>query len=114
MVHKIVIGKEYADEIAWGNKTFVLTDNENYKQGDTIELTVIAHTEDGIVFLSKHPIFRKSFEITYVLEAAQGLREGYCVLGIKDPDSDWKRVDKETQEISRAVAKLRELIARNQ
>ena len=119
MLHTLKVKKEYADEIIWGNKTFELRKNDrNYRQGDIVEFVVIDTDEEGrIVAPLDHPILRKHYEITYVLDRAPqyGLEPRFCIFGIRDltvPD-DWDRIDTQIHEISQAVAKMREVIVKH-
>lgn len=116
MVHNLKIRKEYADQILWGYKTFELRKNDrNFKQGDSIEFSVINVDGDSTVLYPSHPLNDIPYEITYVLTDVPeyGLMDGYAILGIKRIRSDWNKVDTATKEISMQIAKLRELIAKH-
>ena len=116
MVHTLKIRKEYADQVLWGYKTFELRKNDrDFKQGDTIEFSVIDADGDLVTFHPTHPLNNIPHEITYVLTDVPeyGLMDGYAILGIKRIRSDWDKVDTATKEISKQVAKLRELVAKH-
>lgn len=74
--HYITLATMYYDDVASGKMTFALRKNSrNYKTGDILKIAEYKHggtTEREI-----------TAEITYMLESAAGLKDGYCILGIK-------------------------------
>lgn len=82
MTHKIKIEKPYADAVLSGEKTFeVRYDDRGYQKGDEIEFIVIdpKNYDNPIT----HPLDGRIFYITYVLHG-WGIKEGWCVFGIKE------------------------------
>lgn len=81
MTHKIKIQKQFADEIAKGNKTFEVRKNDRaYQTGDNIIFEVIdedGNKYDGKDYL-KHSIDGKMYQITYVL-SGWGIEKDYVV-----------------------------------
>lgn len=78
MTHVLKILKQYADEVAAGNKPFEVRKNDrNFQKGDRIQFLVI--DMQGL-----HALDKTMYEITYVLsDFPTGLQDGYVVLGIR-------------------------------
>lgn len=76
--HFLKILKQYADEVAAGNKMFEVRKNDrNFQKGDHIQFLV----ED---YEGLHKLDTVMFEVTYVLsEFPTGLKKGYAVIGIR-------------------------------
>lgn len=76
--HHLKIRKQYADEVAAGNKLFEIRKNDrNFQKGDIVQFAVI-DTEE------LHILDRRAYEITYVLtDFPTGLKKGYAVIGIR-------------------------------
>lgn len=86
MTHKIKIDKPYADAVLSGDKTFeVRYDDRGYQKGDEIEFTVI-DSKDVYDSSITHPLNGRIFYITYVLHG-WGIKDGWCVFGIKEKES---------------------------
>ncbi len=80
--HHLKILKQYADEVAAGNKLFEIRKNDrNFQKGDIVQFAVI-DTEE------LHILDRRAYEITYVLtDFPTGLKKGYVVFGIRKLNS---------------------------
>lgn len=76
--HLLKILKQYADEVAAGNKMFEVRKNDrNFQKGDHVQFLVIDH--NGL-----HDVDKTMYEITYVLaDFPTGLKKGYVVFGIR-------------------------------
>lgn len=75
--HDIKISSVFSEDSKRGVKPFELRKNDrDYKTGDLLKMRVYKDGE------WTGEIIRK--EITYVLEGFEGLKEGYCILGVKD------------------------------
>ena len=75
--HDIKISSVFSEDTKRGVKPFELRKNDrDYKTGDLLKMRVFKDGE------WTGEIIRK--EITYVLEGFEGLKEGYCILGVKD------------------------------
>lgn len=80
MVHKIKLRESFAEAVMSGDKNFeVRLNDRGYQKGDYIVFKVV--TDDGLTPVDS--ILNKwFFEITYVL-SGWGIKEDYCVFGIK-------------------------------
>lgn len=77
--HNIKLSYLFADAVNEGLKTFEIRENDRgYQTGDRVIFTVIDRS--GVTM--PHPVSRKAYVITYLLHG-WGLKEGYCVFGIK-------------------------------
>ncbi len=75
--HDVKISSVFSEDSKNGTKPFELRKNDrDYKTGDLLKMRVYKDGE------WTGEIIRK--EITYVLEGFEGLKEGYCILGVKD------------------------------
>lgn len=76
--HVLKILKQYADEVAAGNKMFEVRKNDrNFQKGDHVQFMVI--DQEGL-----HLLDTVMYEITYVLaDFPTGLKKGYAVIGIR-------------------------------
>lgn len=75
--HDVKISSVFSEDSKNGTKPFELRKNDrNYKVGDLLKMRVYKDGE------WTGEIIRK--EITYVLEGFEGIKEGYCILGVKD------------------------------
>lgn len=84
MVHAIKILESFADAVNRGDKTFEVRENDRgYQKGDTVRFIVLY--DYGCEMIS-HPLMKKEYEITYVL-SGWGIKNGYCVFGIKPKES---------------------------
>lgn len=74
--HKLKLSKIFFDDVRIGKKTFELRKNDrNYQIGDILELREMEAGE---------PTGREiETEVIYILEGFEGLKEGYCILGIR-------------------------------
>ena len=77
--HNIKLSYLFADAVYEGLKTFEIRENDRgYQTGDRIIFTVVDRS--GITMA--HPVSQTAYKITYLLHG-WGLKEGYCVFGIK-------------------------------
>lgn len=85
MTHEIKIIEHYANAVVSGDKTFEVRKNDRgYQKGDIVRFTVI-NGRMGMApqILDGHYLNGKEYEITYVLAGFEGLKEGWCVFGIR-------------------------------
>lgn len=81
--HVLKIKDEYANAILSGDKTFEIRYNDRgYQKGDKIQFK--CH-ELGVA--NYHAIDSKVYEITYLIHG-WGLKEDWCVFGIKKVNED--------------------------
>ena len=80
-LHVIKVREIYAEDLLDGGKTFEIRKNDrNYQVGDKIMFRVIdSKTQERM----QHPLNKRLFDITYVLEDVPGLHKGYAILGIR-------------------------------
>lgn len=79
-IHNLKLNYEFCDAVLCGDKSFEIRENDRgYQKGDRVKFTPYLN---GCVN-TKHPIFQKVYEITYVLNG-WGLKNGYVVFGIKE------------------------------
>lgn len=79
MDHYIKLNINFADQVSNGQKCFEIRKNDRgYQKGDIV---VFKPVDDAGVEVY-HPIFDEVYEITYVI-SGWGLKDGYCVFGIK-------------------------------
>ena len=79
--HCLKIREDYADAVLSGEKTFELRYNDrNYKKGDLIKFRVINKNQCDV---PEHKLNGQEYEITYVLEGWEGLKDNVVALGIK-------------------------------
>lgn len=78
-VHELKIVPEYFRAVEEGRKTFLIMENENFNIGEYIDLREYdgnkGYTGNGLCL-----------KIVYMIESdwfPQGLKDGYCVLGIE-------------------------------
>ena len=87
IVKKIL--EPFADAVLSGEKTFEIRKNdEGYQKGDIIRFKVMS---SECFTNPSHPLNDSRYEITYVL-SGWGLKEDYCVFGIK-PWLEGRRTD---------------------
>lgn len=80
MAHRIKLSMHYADAVYYGEKNFEVRYNDRgYQKGDEIRFKVVDDT--GIEI--NHPLNKIKYEITYLIHAV-GLKEGWCVFGIRE------------------------------
>ena len=78
-VHDVKLGTSFFEDVRVGRKNFELRKNDrNYKEGDLI---VMHEYKDGAE--TGRSITKK---IGYMLENFAGLKEGYCILGLSEPE----------------------------
>lgn len=76
MRHELKIEEVFADAIVGGDKNFEIRNNDRgFQKGDIIKFIPLDRLH--------HPINKKLYQITYVL-SGYGLKEGFCVFGIKE------------------------------
>lgn len=74
--HKLKLSKIFFDDVRIGKKTFELRKNDrNYQIGDILELREMEAGEPTGREIEK--------EVIYILEGFEGLKEGYCILGVR-------------------------------
>lgn len=84
MIHELKILKSFADAIISGDKTFEVRHNDRgFQKGDKVRFKVEDHSEKK----EDHPISKKLYEITYVLNS-WGINEGFVVFSIKEAADD--------------------------
>lgn len=77
--HNIKLSYLFADAVYEGLKTFEIRENDRgYQAGDRIIFTVV--DKQGLT--RTHPVSQTAYKITYLLHG-WGMKEGYCVFGIK-------------------------------
>ena len=83
MKHKVKILPKYLQAVLKGEKTFEIRKNDRgYKVGDIIELREWDLERNRCTGLC----VRK--KITYVLEDFEGIKEGFCILGLGGEDNE--------------------------
>lgn len=96
MIHELKILKSFADAIISGDKTFEVRHNDRgFQKGDKVHFKV----EDPPEKRENHPISKKLYEITYVLNS-WGINEGFVVFSIKEAADDNK--ENQIQELERS------------
>lgn len=96
MIHELKIFKSFADAIISGDKTFEVRHNDRgFQKGDKVRFNVEDHSEKS----EDHPISKKLYEITYVLNS-WGINEGFVVFSIKEAADDNK--ENQIQELERS------------
>lgn len=96
MIHELKILKSFADAIISGDKTFEVRHNDRgFQKGDIVRFKVEDHPEKR----EDHPISKKLYEITYVLNS-WGINEGFVVFSIKEAADDNK--ENQIQELERS------------
>lgn len=83
-IHQLKILDHFANEIAAGNESFVITKDDNYHTGDCVRLTVIARGSGKEI---DHELNTRMCRITDILYGC-GLNDGYVLLEIRLPDGD--------------------------
>ena len=79
--HHLKIQEDYADAVLSGEKAFELRYNDrNYRKGDLIKFRVINENQCDV---PEHRLNGQEYEITYVLEGWEGLKDNVVALGIK-------------------------------
>lgn len=80
MEHKLKILSEYYEDILQGKKTFeVRKDDRHFRQGDTLILQETV-TPYGCGYTGRE----MKVEVTYILRDCEYVRDGYCIVGIKN------------------------------
>lgn len=81
-VHELKIAKDYADSVHFGDKTFEIRLNDRgFQKGDIVRFQPLS--KSGASVDTRHPLYNKEYEITYVLGSFYGLAQGYVAFGIK-------------------------------
>lgn len=79
-VHDVKLGTAFFEDVKTGRKTFELRKNDRgYKEDDTI---VLHEYKDGT--MTGRTITKK---IVYMLEGFEGLKDGYCILGLGEVEA---------------------------
>lgn len=79
MIHHIKLSEFYAEAVLSGEKCFEIRYNDRgYQKGDRVVFQTV--DEDGTPTI--HQVSREIFVITYVVHG-YGLKDGWCVFGIK-------------------------------
>lgn len=78
-MHKLQIERQYCNDILYEVKSFdVRKNDEDFKVGDKI---IYIPVVNGIEV--EHKISNAIFEITYLLENAEGLKDGYVAFTVR-------------------------------
>ena len=81
-VHELKIDKNYADSVHFGDKNFeVRLNDRGFQKGDIIRFKPL--TVNGTID-TRHLLYNREYEITYVLGSFIGLAQGYVAFGIKE------------------------------
>lgn len=81
-VHELKIAKDYADSVHFGDKTFEIRLNDRgFQKGDIVRFQPLSKSDASVD--TRHPLYNKEYEITYVLGSFYGLAQGYVAFGIK-------------------------------
>lgn len=82
MTHELKIKECFADAKLRGDKLFEIRKNEDrgFQKGDLVKYMVL--TDDGY-WDERHPLSKKTYEITYVLHF-NGIEAGYVVFGERE------------------------------
>ena len=96
MLHELKILEQYADDVFNNKKTFEVRYKDRlFNIGDKIHFTVITIPEklnnEWKQKYVEHPLNYKFYEITYILhdtDFKDGIKAGYCILGIEPYDYD--------------------------
>ena len=81
-VHELKIAKDYADSVWAGDKNFeVRLNDRGFQKGDVIRFMPLSRS--GASIDTRHPLYDKRYEITYVLGSFYGLAQGYVAFCIK-------------------------------
>lgn len=100
MIHELKIFKSFADAIISGDKTFEVRHNDRgFQKGDKVRFKVEDNFDDNSEKREDHPISKKLYEITYVLNS-WGINEGFVVFSIKEAADDNK--ENQIQELERS------------
>ena len=79
MMHHLKLTIDFADAVLSGEKNFEIRQNDRgFQKGDRVDFTVV----DRLGMIINHPLNDRVFIITYVLNG-WGLKNGYCVFGIR-------------------------------
>ena len=82
-VHTIKIEADYAYAVHFGDKNFEIRYNDRgYQKGDIVEFLPLCEDSHTIID-PDHPLYKKRYEITYVLGSFHGLTDGWVAFGIK-------------------------------
>lgn len=82
--HVIKINQNYADAVLHGEKNFEIRYNDRgYQKGDRVIFTVV----DDSGSAKAHRLSQETFIITYLIHG-YGLKENWCVFGIKRLEDD--------------------------
>ena len=74
--HQIKLASMYYDDVVNGRKTFELRKNDRrYRVGDILEMREFKDGKETGRYIKA--------KITYMLEDYEGIKEGYCILGIR-------------------------------
>lgn len=83
-VHELKIEKDYADSVYLGDKNFEIRFNDRgFQKGDIIRFLPLGEKPYASCVDELHPLYRKEYEITYVLGSFVGLANNYVAFGIK-------------------------------
>lgn len=83
-VHELKIEKDYADSVYLGDKNFEIRFNDRgFQKGDIIRFLPLGKKPYAQCVDTEHPLYRKEYEITYVIGSFVGITHGYVAFGIK-------------------------------
>lgn len=86
--HNIKLNQKFCDAVYCGDKSFeVRLNDRGYQKGDRIVFEAV--NDAGLTV--EHEVNRAAYKITYLLHG-WGLKNGYCVFGIK-PWKDEQEVE---------------------
>lgn len=100
MTHVLKLSEDYVEPVLNREKTFEVRFNDRgYQKGDLIKFTAISR--HGVPYLHEE-LENKVYEITYV-HSGLGLKEGYVVLGIKEPTIKLKLTFAESDSLTQDI-----------
>ena len=82
-IHELKIEHDYAESVWLGDKNFEVRFNDRgFQKGDIVRFLPLG--KDSYTSIdTKHPLYRKEYEITYVIGSFRGLADGYVAFGIR-------------------------------
>jgi len=99
--HELKLSRVYFKHVKSGKKTFEIRKNDrNYRLNDTIEFLETMFRFSEMKWSEIYTSERFYAQITYVLNAVQGLHSDYCIFGINV-------INKETMESSQDAQSIK-------
>lgn len=100
MTHILKLSEDYIEPVLNGEKTFEVRINDRgYQKGDLIKFKAISR--NGVPYIHNE-LESRTYEITYVHSGLE-LKEGYVVLGIKEPTINLKITFREPDSLTQDV-----------